>query len=83
MDPECGARAEGARLRATGSGHCRRCAPAGARLTYNTPKNTRTRAAALVAPTAKHRPARAPRTRQATAATLSRDGETSGTSNTS
>ncbi|OXJ30471.1 hypothetical protein CFB82_27870 [Burkholderia sp. HI2714] len=66
---------------ATGCGHCRRCAPAGTRLTYNTPKNTRTGAAARA--TSKRRPARAPRTRQATAATLLRDGETSGTSNTS
>ncbi|VWC47868.1 hypothetical protein BLA6863_07573 [Burkholderia lata] len=76
MDPECGARAE-----ETSGGRPTAGTAAGARLTYNTPKNTRTGASALA--TAKRRPARAPRTRQATAATLLRDGETSGTSNTS
>ncbi|PRD88649.1 hypothetical protein C6P88_26285 [Burkholderia contaminans] len=70
MDPECGVRP------AAGTA-------AGARLTYNTPKNTRSGASALATPTARRRPARASRTRQATAATLLRDGETSGTSNTS
>ncbi|VWD52305.1 hypothetical protein BLA18112_07609 [Burkholderia lata] len=74
MDPECGARAEEASGGRPAAGTA-----AGARLTYNTPKNTWSGAAALA--TAKRRPARAPR--QATAATLSRDGETSGTSNTS
>ncbi|OXJ14030.1 hypothetical protein CFB39_22965 [Burkholderia sp. AU6039] len=70
MDPECGGRP------AAGTA-------AGARLTYNTPKNTWPGTSALATPTAQHQPAWAPRTRQATAATLLRDGETSGTSNTS
>ncbi|EJO55684.1 hypothetical protein BURMUCF1_A1190 [Burkholderia multivorans ATCC BAA-247] len=70
------------------TGARRRRSPARATSTYNTPKSPRTGTARGVARTtgaaraggeAAHRRAM----RQATAATLSRDGETSGTSNTS
>lgn len=77
MDPECGVRAGYRPAAGTAAGWHRRRAG----LTYNTPKCVRS--GASIPATAKRRPVREPCARQATAATLLRDGETSGTSNTS
>ncbi len=82
MDPECGVRAGVGRRRARAAGW-----RLPARLTYNTPKCARCRAS-IPAPAQRLQsggkaPAGAGAARQATAATLLRDGASSGTSNTS